>query len=139
MIRFIDGEIQSGRLVRHRRNAAGELGGQAVLDGTVGLAVHRMTFRPLLPIAQIDWIPLSVDSVRPTQGKTLALMQVLSGSQSFNAINQLRVLSRWMRMITVPNQSSVAEAFQEFDADGRMKPSSCYDLTASRLFPHLSK
>jgi len=77
--------------------------------------------------AQIDWIPLSVGSVRPTQGKTLAVMQVSGGSQSFNAINQLRVLGRWMRMITIPNQSSVAKAFQEFDTDGRMKPSSYYD------------
>lgn len=77
--------------------------------------------------AQIDWIPLSVGSVRPTQGKTLAVMQVSGGSQSFNAVNQLRVLGRWMRMITIPNQSSVAKAFQEFDADGRMKPSSYYD------------
>lgn len=77
--------------------------------------------------AQIDWIPLSVGSLRPTQGKTLAVMQVSGGSQSFNAINQLRVLGRWMRMITIPNQSSVAKAFQEFAADGRMKPSSYYD------------
>lgn len=77
--------------------------------------------------AQIDWIPLSVGSVRPTQGKTLAVMQVSGGSQSFNAVNQLRVLGRWMRMITIPNQSSVAKAFQEFDTDGRMKPSSYYD------------
>ncbi|MDK4715873.1 arsenical resistance protein ArsH [Rhizobium sp. CNPSo 4039] len=77
--------------------------------------------------AQIDWIPLSVGSVRPTQGKTLALMQVSGGSQSFNALGQMRVLGRWMRMITIPNQSSVAKAFQEFDADGRMKPSSYYD------------
>ena len=77
--------------------------------------------------AQIDWIPLSVGSVRPTQGKTLAVMQVSGGSQSFNAINELRVLGRWMRMITIPNQSSVAKAFQEFDTDGRMKLSSYYD------------
>jgi len=77
--------------------------------------------------AQIDWIPLSVGSVRPTQGKTLAVMEVSGGSQSFNAVNQMRILGRWMRMITIPNQSSVAKAFQEFDADGRMKPSSYYD------------
>jgi arsenic resistance protein ArsH len=77
--------------------------------------------------AQIDWIPLSVGSVRPTQGKTLAVMQVSGGSQSFNAVNQMRILGRWMRMITIPNQSSVAKAFQEFDSDGRMKPSSFYD------------
>jgi arsenic resistance protein ArsH len=77
--------------------------------------------------AQIDWIPLSVGAVRPTQGKTLAVMQVCGGSQSFNAVNQLRVLGRWMRMITIPNQSSVAKAFQEFDEAGRMKPSSYYD------------
>jgi arsenical resistance protein ArsH len=77
--------------------------------------------------AQIDWIPLSVGAIRPTQGKTLAVMQVCGGSQSFNAVNQLRVLGRWMRMITIPNQSSVAKAFQEFDDDGRMKPSSFYD------------
>lgn len=77
--------------------------------------------------AQIDWIPLSLGSVRPTQGKTLAVMQVSGGSQSFNAVNQLRVLGRWMRMITIPNQSSVAKAYQEFDDAGRMKPSSYYD------------
>lgn len=77
--------------------------------------------------AQIDWIPLSIGSVRPTQGKTLAVMQVSGGSQSFNAVNTMRLLGRWMRMITIPNQSSVAKAFQEFDADGRMKPSSYYD------------
>lgn len=77
--------------------------------------------------AQIDWIPLSVGAVRPTQGKTLAVMQVCGGSQSFNAVNQMRILGRWMRMITIPNQSSVAKAFQEFDEAGRMKPSSYYD------------
>jgi arsenic resistance protein ArsH len=77
--------------------------------------------------AQIDWIPLSIGAVRPTQGKTLAVMQVSGGSQSFNAVNQLRVLGRWMRMITIPNQSSVAKAFLEFDESGRMKPSSYYD------------
>ena len=73
--------------------------------------------------AQIDWIPLELGAVRPTQGKTLAVMQVSGGSQSFNALNQLRVLGRWMRMITIPNQSSVAKAFLEFDEAGRMKPS----------------
>jgi arsenic resistance protein ArsH len=76
---------------------------------------------------QIDWIPLSVGAVRPTQGKTLAVMQVSGGSQSFNAVNQLRVLGRWMRMITIPNQSSVAKAYEEFDEAGRMKPSSYYE------------
>jgi arsenical resistance protein ArsH len=76
---------------------------------------------------QIDWIPLSVGAVRPTQGKTLAVMQVCGGSQSFNAVNQLRVLGRWMRMLTIPNQSSVAKAFLEFDDAGRMKPSAYYD------------
>jgi arsenic resistance protein ArsH len=77
--------------------------------------------------AQIDWIPLSLGSVRPTQGKTLAVMEVSGGSQSFNAVNQLRVLGRWMRMITIPNQSSVAKAFLEFDDAGRMKPSAFYE------------
>lgn len=76
---------------------------------------------------QIDWIPLSIGAVRPTQGKTLAVMQVSGGSQSFNAINQLRVLGRWMRMITIPNQSSVAKAYEQFDDCGRMKPSPYYD------------
>lgn len=76
---------------------------------------------------QIDWIPLSVGAVRPTQGKTLAIMQVSGGSQSFNALNQMRILGRWMRMLTIPNQSSVAKAFQEFDEAGRMTPSAYYD------------
>ena len=74
--------------------------------------------------AQIDWIPLSLGAVRPTQGKTLAVMQVSGGSQSFNAVNQLRVLGRW---ITIPNQSSVPKAYEQFDEAGRMKPSAYYD------------
>ncbi|MDD4906291.1 MAG: arsenical resistance protein ArsH [Methylobacter sp.] len=76
---------------------------------------------------QIDWIPLSMGAVRPTQGKTLALMQVSGGSQSFNAVNQMRILGRWMRMLTIPNQSSVAKAFLEFDDNNRMKQSPYYD------------
>ena len=72
---------------------------------------------------QIDWIPLNIGSVRPTQGKTLAVMQVSGGSQSFNAVNTLRLLGRWMRMFTIPNQSSVAKAYQEFNEDGTMKDS----------------
>ena len=77
--------------------------------------------------SQIDWVPLSIGSVRPTQGKTLAVMQVCGGSQSFNVVNQLRVLGRWMRMVTIPNQSSVARAYLEFDENNRMKPSSYYN------------
>ncbi len=76
--------------------------------------------------SQIDWVPLNLGGVRPTQGKTLALMQVSGGSQSFNAVNQMRVLGRWMRMFTIPNQSSVAKAFMEFEEDGRMKNSPYY-------------
>ena len=77
--------------------------------------------------SQIDWIPLSMGAIRPSQGKTLAVMQVCGGSQSFNAVNQMRVLGRWMRMFTIPNQSSVPKAYLEFDEAGRMKPSSYYD------------
>lgn len=76
---------------------------------------------------QIDWIPLSIGALRPTQGRTLAVMQVSGGSQSFNAVNSMRVLGRWMRMITIPNQSSVAKAYQEFDEEGLMKASSYRD------------
>jgi arsenic resistance protein ArsH len=76
---------------------------------------------------QIDWLPLEIGSVRPTQGRTLAVMQVCGGSQSFNVVNALRVLGRWMRMVTIPNQSSVPKAWQEFDDEGRMKPSPYYD------------
>ncbi|GAB6844349.1 arsenic resistance protein ArsH [Methylorubrum rhodinum] len=77
--------------------------------------------------SQIDWLPLSEGSVRPTQGRTLAVMQVSGGSQSFNAVNALRVLGRWMRMITIPNQSSVPMAFKAFDDAGRMKPGPLYE------------
>lgn len=76
---------------------------------------------------QIDHLPLAYKGLRPTQGRTLAVMQVSAGSQSFNSVNTLRILGRWMRMVTIPNQSSVAKAYDEFDADGRMKPSSYYD------------
>jgi len=77
--------------------------------------------------AQIDWVPLALGAVRPTQGKTLAVMQVCGGSQSFNVVNQLRVLGRWMRMFTIPNQSSVPKAYLEFDQHNRMQPSALYD------------
>jgi arsenic resistance protein ArsH len=77
--------------------------------------------------SQIDWVPLNLGGVRPTQGKTLAVMQVCGGSQSFNAVNQMRILGRWMRMLTIPNQSSVAKAFMEFDDNDRMKPSPYYN------------
>ncbi|MGG7518787.1 arsenical resistance protein ArsH [Allorhizobium undicola] len=96
-------------------------------EGQVWISPERHGAMTGVMKSQIDWIPLAVGSVRPTQGKTLAVMQVSGGSQSFNAVGQLRILGRWMRMITIPNQSSVAKAFQEFDADGRMKPSSYYD------------
>ena len=76
---------------------------------------------------QIDWLPLNIGGVRPTQGKTLALMQVCGGSQSFNAVNQMRILGRWMRCITIPNQSSVPKAFQQFDDNDRMLASPFYD------------
>lgn len=76
---------------------------------------------------QIDHLPLAYKGLRPTQGRTLAVMQVSAGSQSFNSVNTLRILGRWMRMVTIPNQSSVAKAYDEFDANGRMKPSSYYD------------
>lgn len=82
---------------------------------------------------QIDWIPLSIGAIRPTQGKTLALMQVNGGSQSFNAVNQMRVLGRWMRMFTIPNQSSVAKAYLEFDDNDRMKPSPYFDRVVDVL------
>ena len=77
--------------------------------------------------SQVDWIPLSIGGIRPTQGKTLAVMQVCGGSQSFNVVNQLRILGRWMRMVTIPNQSSIPKAFLEFEENGRMKPSPFYD------------
>ena len=82
---------------------------------------------------QVDWIPLSDGAVRPSQGRTLAVMQVCGGSQSFNAVNQLRILGRWMRMVTIPNQSSVAKAWQEFNDEGRMLPSSFRDRVVDVL------
>ncbi|MDQ0470060.1 arsenical resistance protein ArsH [Labrys wisconsinensis] len=96
-------------------------------EGQVWTSPERHGAMSAVMKAQIDWIPLSVGAVRPTQGRTLAVMQVSGGSQSFNAVNQMRVLGRWMRMVTIPNQSSVAKAFQEFDQADRMKPSSFYD------------
>ena len=96
-------------------------------DGMVWSSPERHGAMSAVMKAQIDWIPLSEGAVRPSQGKTLAVMQVCGGSQSFNAVNQMRILGRWMRMFTIPNQSSVAKAWQEFDEGGRMKPSSWYD------------
>lgn len=96
-------------------------------EGMVWSSPERHGAMTGLMKTQIDWIPLSVGAVRPTQGKTLAVMQVSGGSQSFNAVNQMRILGRWMRMLTIPNQSSVAKAHQEFDDAGRMQPSPYYD------------
>ena len=96
-------------------------------EGMVWSSPERHGAMTGLRKSQIDWIPLSIGAVRPSQGKTLALLQVSGGSQSFNAVNQMRLLGRWMRMITIPNQSSVPKAFLEFDDNNRMKPSANYD------------
>lgn len=96
-------------------------------EGQVWTSPERHGAMSAVMKAQIDWIPLALGALRPTQGRTLAVMQVCGGSQSFNTVNQLRVLGRWMRMLTIPNQSSVAKAFQEFDESDRMKPSPYYD------------
>lgn len=95
-------------------------------EGMVWISPERHGAMTGILKAQIDWIPLSLGAKRPTQGKTLAVMEVSGGSQSFNAVNQMRILGRWMRMVTIPNQSSVPKAFLEFDEAGRMKPSSYY-------------
>ncbi|MEH6360979.1 MAG: arsenical resistance protein ArsH [Amylibacter sp.] len=96
-------------------------------DGMVWCSPERHGAMTAVMKAQIDWIPLSLGAVRPTQGKTLAVMQVNGGSQSFNAVNQLRILGRWMRLLTIPNQSSTPKAFLEFDDNDRMKPSPNYN------------
>ncbi len=107
--------------VQELRNAA------AWAEGMVWTSPERHGAMTGIMKMQIDWIPLSLGAVRPTQGKTLAVMEVSGGSQSFNAVNQMRVLGRWMRMLTIPNQSSVAKAYLEFDEAGRMKPSAYYE------------
>lgn len=96
-------------------------------EGMVWSSPERHGAMTAVMKAQIDWIPLALGGVRPTQGKTLALLQVCGGSQSFNTVNQMRTLGRWMRMLTIPNQSSVAKAFHEFDDDGRMLVSPYYN------------
>lgn len=96
-------------------------------EGQVWTSPERHGAMSAVLKSQIDWIPLPGGAIRPTQGRSLAVMQVSGGSQSFNAVNQMRILGRWMRMLTIPNQSSVAKAYQEFDDAGRMKPSSYYD------------
>ena len=116
-----DGHPDSHPKVRELRDLA------AWSEGMVWCSPERHGAMTGIMKAQIDWIPLSIGSVRPTQGKTLAVLEVSGGSQSFNAVNQLRILGRWMRMITIPNQSSVAKAFLEFDDAGRMKPSAFYE------------
>jgi len=116
-----DGAPDTHPKVRELRQLAGWA------EGMVWCSPERHGAMTGIMKTQIDWIPLSIGAVRPTQGKTLAVMQVSGGSQSFNAVNQLRILGRWMRMITIPNQSSVAKAFAEFTDDGRMKPSAFYD------------
>ncbi|PRY66246.1 arsenic resistance protein ArsH [Vreelandella songnenensis] len=95
-------------------------------EGMVWVSPERHGAMTGIMKTQIDWLPLSLGGVRPTQGKTLAVMQVSGGSQSFNAVNQMRILGRWMRMVTIPNQSSIPKAFNEFDEAGRMKPSPLY-------------
>jgi arsenical resistance protein ArsH len=116
-----DGAPESHPKVQELRDAA------SWAEGMVWTSPERHGAMTGIMKAQIDWIPLSLGAVRPTQGKTLAVMEVSGGSQSFNAVNQMRILGRWMRMITIPNQSSVAKAFMEFDDAGRMKPSAFYE------------
>jgi arsenic resistance protein ArsH len=107
-------------------------------DGMVWSSPERHGAMTGVMTTQIDWSPLSLGGVRPTQGKTLAVMQVCGGSQSFNTVNQLRILGRWMRLLTIPNQSSVARGWDEFDEAGRMKPSP-YDNRVVDLMEELVK
>ena len=116
-----DGVDASHPKVRELRDLA------AWCEGMVWSSPERHGAMTGLMKTQIDWIPLSEGAVRPTQGKTLAVMQVSGGSQSFNAVNQMRVLGRWMRLLTIPNQASIPKAFQEFDEAGRMHPPPLYD------------
>jgi arsenic resistance protein ArsH len=116
-----DGADESHSKVRELRELA------AWSEGMVWCSPERHGAMTGILKAQIDWIPLSIGALRPTQGKTLALIQVCGGSQSFNAVNQMRILGRWMRMLTIPNQSSVPKAYLEFDDDNRMRPSPFYD------------
>ncbi len=95
-------------------------------EGMLWVSPERHGSMTSIMKAQIDWIPLALGGVRPTQGKTLAVMQVSGGSQSFNTVNQLRILGRWMRMITIPNQSSIPKAFLEFNDNNRMDKSPLY-------------
>ena len=113
-------------------------------DGFVWCSPERHGAMTGIMKSQIDWIPLSMGGVRPTQGKTLAVMQVNGGSQSFNTVNQLRILGRWMRLVTIPNQSSVPKAWDEFDGKGRMKPSPFYNRMVDVMeelvkFTHLTR
>ena len=96
-------------------------------EGMVWISPERHGAMTAILKAQIDWIPLALGGIRPTQGKTLALMQVNGGSQSFNTVNQMRILGRWMRMLTIPNQSSVPKVYNEFSDDGRMIASPFYN------------
>ena len=96
-------------------------------EGMVWVSPERHGAMTAILKTQIDWIPLALGGIRPTQGKTLALMQVNGGSQSFNTVNQMRILGRWMRMLTIPNQSSIPKVFNEFDDDGRMMASPFYN------------
>ena len=97
-------------------------------EGMVWVSPERHGAMTGIMKSMIDWIPLApIGGVRPTQGKSLALAQVCGGSQSFNAVNQMRILGRWMRMITIPNQSSVPKAWDEFEDTGRMKPGPFYN------------
>jgi arsenical resistance protein ArsH len=116
-----DGSHESHPKVQELRDLA------AWCEGMLWSSPERHGSMTAVMKAQIDWIPLSIGALRPTQGKTLAVMQVSGGSQSFNTVNQLRLLGRWMRMITIPNQSSVPKAFLEFDEAGRMRSSPYYD------------
>lgn len=112
-------------------------------DGFVWVSPERHGAMTGIMKSQIDWIPLSLGGIRPTQGKTLAVLQVSGGSQSFNTVNQLRILGRWMRLVTIPNQSSVPMAWQLFK-DGRMKPSPLYNRVVDVMeelvkFTHLTR
>ncbi len=102
-------------------------------EGMVWVSPERHGAMTGIMKTQIDWIPLALGATRPTQGKTLAVMQVCGGSQSFNTVNQMRVLGRWMRMVTIPNQSSVAKAFLEFDEHDRMKASAYYNRVVDTI------
>jgi FMN reductase len=66
---------------------------------------------------------LDLLSFEHLSGKVTGAISVLGGQANSNALNQLRVITRWVHAMMIPEQVAIGQAWQAFDASGNLQDS----------------